>query len=543
MNRIAVLQARTSSSRLPAKVLLPLGGLPLAVLAARRAMNTGIPLLVATSVEQDDDVLTATLQSHGLRVHRGSLNDTLERVVEALAGHDDDTAVIRLTADNVFPDGRLLDEMLEDFQARGLDYLCCNGEPSGLPYGMSAEVTRLRHLREAAAATSDRFDREHVTPYVVRKFGATCFDRYKAVGKGHYRCTIDTYDDYVGMQRVFRDESEPGEVAALELVARLDAAPYQPCARKPVPRLVVGGAQLGMNYGIANVQGRPRQASATTMLKTAIANGVAFVDTAHAYGASETTIGAALGGGWSERIRVVTKLAPLDDCRQDSVAADLRARVDASVYESCVRLGRPALDVLLLHRAAHLDAWGGAVWKRLLELRGAGRVRTLGVSVQTPAELENALEADDVRFVQMPFNLLDWRWQDAVRKLQGVRRRRDVTVHARSALLQGLLRSRDRSHWQRAHVPEPEPIWDWLDAVARSYGRADAVDLCLGYVRAQTWIDGIVVGMESFDQLIENIRNFNAAALDSAQVAKIESSRPRLSLDALDPACWQRVQA
>lgn len=543
MNRIAVLQARTSSSRLPAKVLLPLGGLPLAVLAARRAMNTGIPLVVATSTEQDDDGLAAMLRNHGLPVHRGSLTDTLERVVDALAGHDDDTTVIRLTADNVFPDGRLLDELLEDFQSRGLDYLCCNGEPSGLPYGMSAEVTRLRHLREAAASASDPFDREHVTPYIIRKFGATWFGRYRTLRKGHYRCTVDTYDDYAGMQRVFRDEPEPAAVAALDLVARLDVAPYQPCARSPVPQLVVGGAQLGMDYGIANVQGRPAQASATGLLKTAIANGVAFVDTAHAYGASEATIGAALGGGWSERIRVVTKLAPLDDCKPEAAAAELRARVDASVYESCVRLARPALDVLLLHRAAHLDAWDGAAWKRLIELRDMGRIKALGVSVQTPAELENALQFEDVRFVQMPFNLLDWRWRDAVEKLQDVRRRRDITVHARSALLQGLLRSRDRSHWRRAHVPEPEPVWAWLDGCVRDFGRDGVVDLCLGYARAQAWIDGIVIGMDSLDQLIENVRNFNTAALDAEQVAQIDSSRPHLGVDALDPARWQRAEA
>jgi spore coat polysaccharide biosynthesis protein SpsF len=541
VNRIAVLQARTSSSRLPAKVLLPLGGMPLVMLAARRAANTGIPLLVATSTEPDDDGLAALLRDHGLAHHRGSLNNTLERVVDALAGREDNMVVIRLTADNVFPDGHLLDELVADFEARGLDYLCCNGEPSGLPYGMSAEVTRLRHLREAAAMTTDRFDCEHVTPYVVRKFGVTYFDKYKALGKGHYRCTIDTYDDYVGMQRVFRDEPYPVTAAALDLVARLDDAPYQPCAQNPVPRLVVGGAQLGMNYGIVNAEGQPARTTAMTMLRTAVANGVVYIDTARAYGESEAAIGAALSGGWFERVRVVTKLAPLDSSAIDVAASDLRARVDASVYESCVRLGRVSLDVVLLHRATHLSAWDGAIWKRLLELRDSGRIKALGVSVQTPEELDDALKIDEVCFVQMPFNMLDWRWQDAGQKLQAVKRRRDFNVHVRSALLQGLLRSRDRWLWQQAHVLTPELIWDWLDAQTRHCGRADVVDLCLGYVRAQPWIDGVVVGMESPEQLIANIRHFNTAALDSSQIAEVESSRPHLGADSLDPSQWRRA--
>lgn len=171
MKSVVVLQARTNSSRLPGKVLLPIKGEPLAVLAAKRAANTGRQVIVATSTEWSDDGLAALLKGQGLGCFRGSLDDVLGRVVSALAEYDDQTIVFRLTADNIFPDGNLLDVMEADFLARGLDYLCSNGEPSGLPYGMSAEVTRLAHLREASLEASVDFDREHVTPYVIRKFG------------------------------------------------------------------------------------------------------------------------------------------------------------------------------------------------------------------------------------------------------------------------------------------------------------------------------------------------------------------------------------
>jgi hypothetical protein len=53
--------------------------------------------------------------------------------VDALVEMKDQTIVFRLTADNIFPDGKLLDEIEQDFINRGLDYLCCNGENSGLP--------------------------------------------------------------------------------------------------------------------------------------------------------------------------------------------------------------------------------------------------------------------------------------------------------------------------------------------------------------------------------------------------------------------------
>jgi aryl-alcohol dehydrogenase-like predicted oxidoreductase/spore coat polysaccharide biosynthesis protein SpsF (cytidylyltransferase family) len=543
VNTIAVLQARTSSSRLPAKVLLPLAGMPVAVLAARRAANTGIPLLVATSTEPDDDHLSRVLDEYDVPQFRGSLDDTLQRVVGALAGRDDDTLVIRLTADNVFPDGDLLEQLVADFCQRRLEYLSCNGQPSGLPYGMSAEITRLRHLREAAAYAKDSLDREHVTPYIVRKFGAAYYDRYKALGKGHYRCTIDTYDDYIGLQCAFDGVVDPVAIPALDLVKRLDGVPYQPCGTGPVPRLVVGGAQLGMAYGIANACGQPGQRSATALLKTAIANGVTHIDTAQAYGASESVIGSALAGGWSERVRVVTKLATLDDCDKNATRSELRARVDASVYASCLQLARPVLDVLLLHRAAQLHAWNGQVWNRLLELRDSGRIKALGVSVQAPEELERALAIDQVGFVQMPFNLLDWRWKDLLSDLKSARERRGITIHVRSALLQGLLSSRDGILWKQAHVQAPETVWGWIDECVKRYGRADPVDLCLAYVRSQDWIDGIVVGMEAMEQLIANVRCFNSSLLDPAQTLEIEASRPSMAIDTLDPSRWCRRSA
>jgi NAD(P)-dependent dehydrogenase (short-subunit alcohol dehydrogenase family)/spore coat polysaccharide biosynthesis protein SpsF (cytidylyltransferase family) len=219
---IAVLQARTNSARLPGKVLLPIHGVPVAVLAAKRAANTGRTVIVATSAASSDDGLASHLQSEGIRCFRGSLDDTLDRVVSALSEFDDRTVVFRLTADNVFPDGTLLDEIEKEFLEKKLDYLACNGEPSGLPFGMSAEITRLGHLREAARESALPYDREHVTPYVIRKFGRRAFQKHKALNKGHLRSTIDFLDDYLLVQKVFADVDDPVHASAIQLVDRLE---------------------------------------------------------------------------------------------------------------------------------------------------------------------------------------------------------------------------------------------------------------------------------------------------------------------------------
>lgn len=541
MRSIIVLQARTNSSRLPGKVMLPIKGMPLAVLAAKRAANTGRDIIVATSVEPSDDGLVALIKTHGLSCFRGSLENTLDRMVNALSEYDDQTIVFRLTADNVFPDGALLDEMEGEFLVKGLEYLCCNGEPSGLPYGMSVEITRLGHLREAARESTCAYDQEHVTPYVIRKFGETYFQKYNELKKGHFRCTIDCLDDYVGIQKVFSDVDDPTQEPSFALVNRLENAHFQPLASSPTPKLVLGTAQLGSDYGIANITGQPNKKQCQELIKTAIANGVIYLDTARGYGDSEAMIGQSLKGGWEGRAKIITKLSPLQDCPPDVSIPALNAFVDASIFQSCTALGVQRIDVLMLHRASHLSDWDGGVWHRLLELQSSGVIGELGASVQNPEELSKALGIPEINYIQMPFNLLDWRWDSVVPDILATKAARKLTIHVRSALLQGLLPSADAAHWLRANVEHMVPVRDWLLSQTFACQRINVTDLCLSYVKALVWVDGIAIGIDNIRQLIENINYFNAPSLTMAQVEEIQNTRSKLSEATLNPALWRKV--
>lgn len=538
MKSIAVIQARTNSSRLPGKVLLPVNGIPLVVLAARRAANTGREIVVATSSEATDDALAELLSNSGIRCYRGSLENTLQRFIDALAGYDDDTIVFRLTADNVFPDGTLLDEMEEAFCQHGLKYLCCNGENSGLPYGMSTEVTRLRYLREAAASTQSRFDQEHVTPYIRRTFGETYFERYKHLNKGHYRCTVDCLDDYLSIQHVFSGIADPVLVPARVLIDRLRTAPYQPLQSAPAKKLVLGTAQLGFTYGIANQSGQPDQATAEKLLKTAIANGSTSIDTARTYGNSEDVIGNALKTGWEGRSQVITKLSPLSDCPLEASPATIHAHVDASVFRSCTALRTQQVDVLMLHRTAHLSDWSGAVWKRLIEHKSNGFIKRLGASVQNSEELELALATTEVELIQMPYNIFDYRWDALIPKIRKTKQHRPLTIHVRSSLLQGLLATSTPEYWRKANVLNPAPVIEWLVEQHRATDRSSVADLCLSFVKSLDWVDGVVVGMESYEQLTENIKIFSHSDLTEQQMRYILTNRPMLGEITLNPAHW-----
>lgn len=542
MSSVIVLQARTNSSRLPGKVLLPVCGVPLAMLAARRAANTGRKVIVATSTEASDDVLAETLKKSAIACYRGSLDRVLDRMLEATESLPDDTVFIRLTADNVFPDGKLIDEVEAEFLSQGLDYLCCNGQESGLPYGMSVEVTRLAHLREAARNTEDAADQEHVTPYVIRKYGVTNFKRYQHLKKGHFRCTVDNFDDYLNICRVFNGVSDPIAISCTDLISRLHDGFYQPSVSAPVADMVIGTAQLGMNYGIANRCGAPSLQDSEELLKIAIANGVAFIDTARAYGNSESVIGRALAGGWHGRASIITKLSPLTECSPTASSEEVQAWVNASLFQSCMSLGVSSLDVLMLHRASHLHMWDGTLWQYLQQCREDGLIKELGISLQTPEELLEALQKPEIKYLQLPFNLLDTRWDKAVAEIIKMKAQRPLTVHVRSSLLQGLLVSRDRKHWQQAGVNQPDNVWAWLDTLQKRSDSRNMADLCIRYARSLPWVDGVVVGMESQQQLQENLASFERPLLESKLLSEIEATRPVLGSETLDPAQWSKDQ-
>ena len=538
MKTIVVIQARLSSNRLPAKVLLPIKGIPLVVLAANRAANTGRNILVVTSDEPSDDQLCEELKHYGIEYYRGSLNNTLDRFVTALKNYEDNTVVIRLTADNIVPDGHLLDELESFFLTKKLDYLICNGEKSGLPYGVSAEVMRLRSLKEALKNTVDLFDLEHVTPFVRRKFGETYFNKYASLNMGNYRCTVDGFDDYLDAQRLFLNVDLPETISWLELVEKLKNQAKEVVLEKPAKKLVLGGAQIGLSYGINNAFGKPDFKVSEALVKKAICNGVEYIDTAHAYGDSEYILGKILNKGWESRAEITTKLSPLKHCYEKMDVLSLRAFVKASVYESCVNLGVKTLSCLMLHRASHMTQWNGAVWQVLLELQKQGVIKDLGVSVQCPEEVEVALMNEQIKLIQMPFNILDHRWEKTIRMINDIKKERSLIIHVRSSLLQGLLISDNYDLWKKANIENPNIVIDYLNSMTKQTKCNSVLELCLTYVRSLEWIDGIVVGMETVSQLEENLRIFSRHVFSFKEIELINERKPALSELSLNPSTW-----
>ena len=531
-----VLQCRLSSSRLPAKVLLPLAGMPIAVLAAKRAMRGGHDVVLATSDEASDDLLAREAARHGVPVCRGPLDNVLGRFLIATEDLPDAALCVRLTGDNSFPDGDFIDTLVTLMQAHGLRYAAHGGNRTQLPYGMAAEVFEVGALRAAAAATENPFDLEHVTPWIRRQHAPARMPAFPGLDRdwGHLRATVDTFDDYRRVGAVFADVEDPVNVPWQELVTRLQAqaeAPEFHVLQRPggPAGLVLGTVQLGLAYGRANTAGLPDDAEAGGIVHDAIRHGVAEIDTARAYGQSETRLGRILARGWASQVRVLTKLDPLAGLTEASPAELIAARVRNSVLSSLLALDLKQLPVLMLHRADHLELAGGAVMSTL---------DALGVSVQAPEELTRVLAEPRISHVQLPCNLLDWRWRELAPRIKA---RSDLRVHVRSAYLQGLLTPADPARWPAIDGVEAADLVASLTALAADLDRRDCRDLCLAYLRGLPWIDGVVVGVETRAQLADNLALFRRPALSPEEIATVDARLPRVPAALLDPAGWPRA--
>jgi aryl-alcohol dehydrogenase-like predicted oxidoreductase len=277
--------------------------------------------------------------------------------------------------------------------------------------------------------------------------------------------------------------------------------------------LVLGTAQLGGTYGIANRTGMPDDDATARMLAAARELGVTHVDTARAYGDSERRLGAALPG---LGLAVITKIGPGADVR-DSLAASREA------------LGLTGPLTILLHRAADVAAG----WSDLRRCLDTGEADRVGVSVQSPDELRQVLELPDLGYVQLPCNILDKRWLAAFSD-----ERPGLVVTVRSAYLQGLLAAGSDVTWPHLPDAERDAVVATLDRLAVEFGREDRTDLCLAYLLSLPWVTSLVVGAETEEQLRRNADLISRKPLTAAEREQALAALPEMPVELLDPARW-----
>jgi aryl-alcohol dehydrogenase-like predicted oxidoreductase len=283
------------------------------------------------------------------------------------------------------------------------------------------------------------------------------------------------------------------------------------------PRLALGAAQFGLDYGVSNRLGRPSQPELAEILDAAQAAGVRLIDTAPLYGDSEAALGAA--GAAAAPFLIATKTPAFGE-RPDP---DL---LEATLRHSLARLGASRIEALLVHHGWNLLRPGGErLFARMEELKRQGLVRRIGASVYEPEELATLLARFPLEIVQAPANALDQRF---VRSgLLGEARSRGALVCLRSAFLQGLLLMRP-GELDGARAA----------AVARFQAQAAEAGLsplaaALAYARGLD-ADHIVVGANRRRELDDIWEAFAAAIPAGADWRELACEDPEV----IDPRRW-----
>lgn len=290
------------------------------------------------------------------------------------------------------------------------------------------------------------------------------------------------------------------------------------------PKIALGTVQFGMPYGIANRYGQMPFDEAEKIIHFAKKNSIQYLDTAIAYGNSESVLGE-IG---VKDFKITSKIPQLP--QDENVESWIQREVESSLN----RLKVNQLDSLLLHRSVDLlSPRGDEFLQTLNKLKDARIISNFGISIYSIHELDECLSRYDLDTIQTPFNLIDRcveksGWRDKLNQ-------RKIKVQARSLFLQGLLlmepyqRPRKFFRWNR--------IWNvWDNFIQNS--NAKRLDVCLDFIKINTGIDRVVLGVDSLSHLHEILTSYNRPIkYEMSDLQEMESE----DTDLINPSNWNQL--
>ena len=203
MNNLAILQARTGSTRFPGKVLKQINGRSLIEWQILRIKESNIEKIVlATSNESTDDELAKIVRNLGIQVFRGSLTNVHSRFLSIVQQECPDY-FIRLTGDCPVTMPILINEMISAFESSRVDYLS-NVDPPTYPDGLDIEIISSKSFLEFSKMDLTEDEREHVTLGMRERpkiFRIDNFSNDRDLSKA--RWTVDYEGDFNFIKKVF----------------------------------------------------------------------------------------------------------------------------------------------------------------------------------------------------------------------------------------------------------------------------------------------------------------------------------------------------
>ena len=291
-------------------------------------------------------------------------------------------------------------------------------------------------------------------------------------------------------------------------------------------RLMLGTVQFGLRYGINNTQGQPSPEKVKAILRAAADGGINVLDTARNYGESEEVLGKALAEtGLDRHFKIISKVKLFPD---GIAPEDVPGWIEQSVATSLGCLRRETLDGLLLHNEKDLPHF--ADLQRALEKRWT---RAVGASLDSVAGSPEKYTTQ-LLMAQVPCNILDRRFRKVAREIKS----RGGAVFARSVYLQGLL-FKPAEEIREKFAPVLA-VRTQLEALSREAGLIPA-ELYFRYLLSLPMVDSVLTGVDSVEQLKQNLEVASRGPLPADVVAEIDRIVPELPEKYIRPSCWNSL--
>jgi aryl-alcohol dehydrogenase-like predicted oxidoreductase len=285
-------------------------------------------------------------------------------------------------------------------------------------------------------------------------------------------------------------------------------------------KLILGTVQFGLPYGINNANGQVTEHEVENILMEAFNNGIRILDTASAYGNAHQLIGKFHAKYPESVFEIITKLP------KDFNPDDIEHQVEFYLKELNIK----TIHTLMFHAFDDLIRVNNGM-QRILEFKKQKIIGNIGVSIYNNQQFESAIENKVIDVIQIPFNLLD------NINIRGIllenAKANGKIIHARSVFLQGLFLKDIESNHPIVKSLKPELIQ--LKNIALKEKIA-INHLAMLYALSQNEIDGVLIGVDSNQQLKENLKVMNMT-LNQRVKADINSIQVK-DIHLLNPSLW-----
>jgi spore coat polysaccharide biosynthesis protein SpsF len=227
MNIVVIVQARTSSTRLPGKILYEIFGKPLLLLQLERIRTAKMVnnIVVATTTDISDDPIIDLCKNNGFDYYRGKMNDLLDRHYKSAIEYNADI-VVKIPSDCPLIDPSIIDKVINYYLNNiNLFDFVSNLHPPSYPDGNDVEVIPIQILKIAWKQAEKQYELEHTTPYIwtrpnIYRIGNVLWDTGLDYSK-NYRFTIDYLEDFEFIKEVYENLYPSNKIFSLDDILNL----------------------------------------------------------------------------------------------------------------------------------------------------------------------------------------------------------------------------------------------------------------------------------------------------------------------------------